>query len=143
MVGACMLLLMVATERVRGVMLPLDDKRGPQLAAHLQNWVTCRPTTRRTLPVAMLSTHPQSGQMAGPSQPTYLYNAAGVANVCTNMHTTPFDAYVQAGHAPFARENSTQVAYNAPTHPNGKDTQRIIWLILPTGCRMYHVACTF
>ena len=58
LISANLLLLLHATNRVRGVMLRLDNQCGPQVAAHLSSWVTCRPNDWHRLPVSTLAKAP-------------------------------------------------------------------------------------
>ena len=59
LIGTNLLLLPHRTNRVRGVMLRLDDRRDPQVAAHLGSWVMCRPNDWHRLPVSTLAKAPR------------------------------------------------------------------------------------
>ena len=87
LIGANLLLLPHTTDRVRGVMLRLDDQRGPQVAVHLGSWVTCRPNDWHRLPVSTLAKAPHY-PVQHPRQPTNAWAAAHSNAACA--HATPF-----------------------------------------------------
>ena len=59
LISANLLLLLHTTNRVHGIMLRLDDQRGPQVAAHLGSWVACRPNDWHWQPVSTLAKAPR------------------------------------------------------------------------------------
>ena len=59
LISTNLLLLPHTANRVRGMMLRLDNQSGPQVAAHLGSWVTCRLNDWYQLPVSTLAKAPR------------------------------------------------------------------------------------